>query len=182
MQHSAAFYQGLHCLLKLKQPSGTEIHHNVETSTCDPFIQNWQSHAYCINIEGKIHQYTNRVNLKAIEMLTLTLCLIIHLLLNRPMLARHCSRPLPNRYACKNIIYWHGVGHIGNVTKTIWTHQDFVPSPKRISVQNLSWVRDDGWNLGRCLVRQTTESLIYYNLFKTIYFESFKICKVHDWL
>ena len=28
MQHNAAFHQGLHCLLKLKQTSGTEIHHN----------------------------------------------------------------------------------------------------------------------------------------------------------
>ena len=36
MQHNAAFHQGLHCLLRLKQPSGTEIHNNKETSTCDP--------------------------------------------------------------------------------------------------------------------------------------------------
>ena len=36
MQHNAAFHQGLRCLLRLKQPSGTEIHHNLETSTCDP--------------------------------------------------------------------------------------------------------------------------------------------------
>ena len=36
MQHYAAFHQGLHYLLLLKQPSGTEIHHNLENSTCDP--------------------------------------------------------------------------------------------------------------------------------------------------
>ena len=36
MQHNAAFHQGLHCLLRLKQPSGTEIHHNLENSTYDP--------------------------------------------------------------------------------------------------------------------------------------------------
>ena len=36
MQHNAAFHQGLHCLLRLKQPSGTEIHNNKETSTWDP--------------------------------------------------------------------------------------------------------------------------------------------------
>ena len=36
MQHNAAFHQGLHCLLRLKQPSGTKIHHNLEQSTCDP--------------------------------------------------------------------------------------------------------------------------------------------------
>ena len=36
MQHYAAFHQGLHCLLRLKQPSGTEIHHNLENSTYDP--------------------------------------------------------------------------------------------------------------------------------------------------
>ena len=37
MQHHAAFHLGLHCLLGLKPPSGKEIHHNLETSTCDPF-------------------------------------------------------------------------------------------------------------------------------------------------
>ena len=36
MQHNAAFHQGLHCLLRLKQPSGAEIHRNLENSTCDP--------------------------------------------------------------------------------------------------------------------------------------------------
>ena len=33
---NADFHQGLHCLLRLKQPSGTEIQHNTESSTCDP--------------------------------------------------------------------------------------------------------------------------------------------------
>ena len=33
MQHNAAFHQGLHCLLRLKQPSGTDIHHDLEHST-----------------------------------------------------------------------------------------------------------------------------------------------------
>ena len=33
MQQNAAFHQGLHCLLRLKQPSGTEIHYNLEIST-----------------------------------------------------------------------------------------------------------------------------------------------------
>ena len=27
MQHKAAFHQGLHCLLRLKQHSGTKMHH-----------------------------------------------------------------------------------------------------------------------------------------------------------
>ena len=36
MQHYAAFHQGLHCLLRLKQPSGAEIHHNLENFTCHP--------------------------------------------------------------------------------------------------------------------------------------------------
>ena len=35
MQHNAAFHQGLHCLLRLKQPSETALHHNLENSTCD---------------------------------------------------------------------------------------------------------------------------------------------------
>ena len=33
MQHNAAFHLDLHCLLILKQSSGTEIHHNLENST-----------------------------------------------------------------------------------------------------------------------------------------------------
>ena len=37
MQHIAAFHQGLHCLLRLKQSSATEIYHNLENTTCDPF-------------------------------------------------------------------------------------------------------------------------------------------------
>ena len=36
MKHNAVFHQDLHCLLRLKQSSGTEIHHNSESSTCDP--------------------------------------------------------------------------------------------------------------------------------------------------
>ena len=36
MQHNAAFHQGLHFLLRLKQPAGTVIRHNLENSTCDP--------------------------------------------------------------------------------------------------------------------------------------------------
>ena len=36
MQHNAAFNQGLHYLLGLKQPSGTEIHQNSEKYICDP--------------------------------------------------------------------------------------------------------------------------------------------------
>ena len=35
MQHNAAFHKDLNCLLRLKQPSGTEIH-NFEISTCGP--------------------------------------------------------------------------------------------------------------------------------------------------
>ena len=33
---SIAFHQGLHCLLRFKQPSGTDIHYNLENSTGDP--------------------------------------------------------------------------------------------------------------------------------------------------
>ena len=37
MQDNAAFHHGLHCLLRIKEPSGTELlHHNLENSTCDP--------------------------------------------------------------------------------------------------------------------------------------------------
>ena len=54
MQHNAAFHQDLHCFLRLSQSSGTEIHHNLEKSTCDPYIEhNGLSHAHCINMYGK---------------------------------------------------------------------------------------------------------------------------------
>ena len=33
MQHNAAFHQGLLCLLRLKQPLGTELDHDLEDST-----------------------------------------------------------------------------------------------------------------------------------------------------
>ena len=36
MQLYDAFHQGLHCLLRLKQPSGTDRHHNLENSSHDP--------------------------------------------------------------------------------------------------------------------------------------------------
>ena len=55
MQQHAAFHQGLHCLLRLKQHSGTEKHQNLENSTCDPLnVHNGQSDTYCINMYGKI--------------------------------------------------------------------------------------------------------------------------------
>ena len=42
MQLIAAFHQGLHCLLRLKQPSGSKIHSNLETTTtCDPSKYKW---------------------------------------------------------------------------------------------------------------------------------------------
>ena len=44
MQQYAAFHQGLYCLLKLKQPSRTEKHHNLETSTHDPLKYNSGNH------------------------------------------------------------------------------------------------------------------------------------------
>ena len=37
VQRYAAFHQGLHRLLRLNKPSGTEIHYNLDTTTCDPF-------------------------------------------------------------------------------------------------------------------------------------------------
>ena len=61
MQHYAAFHQGLHCLLRLKQPSGTEIHHNsyrIFLPLVTLKVHNGQFHTYCINIYGEIHQNT----------------------------------------------------------------------------------------------------------------------------
>ena len=36
MPQNAAFHQGLHCLLRQIQSSGTEVHIYFKNSTCDP--------------------------------------------------------------------------------------------------------------------------------------------------
>ena len=52
MQH-----KGLHRLLNLKKPSGTEKHIFFKKFYLWPLkVQNGQSHTYCINMYGKIHQ------------------------------------------------------------------------------------------------------------------------------
>ena len=63
MQHNAAFYQGLHCLLILKQPSGTEKLHNLENFTFDPSKSTTVSTilivsecTYCIRMYGKFYR------------------------------------------------------------------------------------------------------------------------------
>ena len=57
MQHNAAFNRGLHCLLRLKQPSVVEMHHNSEKFYRLPLkVHNGQSHTICLNLYEKIHQ------------------------------------------------------------------------------------------------------------------------------
>ena len=63
MWHNSAFHQGLHCLLRLKQHSGTEMHHNLEASTCDPLKYTKGSLILIASISMEIDQNTNkRVN------------------------------------------------------------------------------------------------------------------------
>ena len=49
MQHNAATHHSQHCLLRLKPPSGTELYHNLENSTCDPL--KYIMGTYFINIQ-----------------------------------------------------------------------------------------------------------------------------------
>ena len=56
MQHTAAFHQGLHCLLILQQPSGTKYIIILKNIPVTLKVQNGQSHTYCINMYVKIHQ------------------------------------------------------------------------------------------------------------------------------
>ena len=60
MQHKAAFHQDLDCLLRLKQPSGTEIHNYLETSSFDPLKYKIGNpiYTYCIIMCGKIYRNT----------------------------------------------------------------------------------------------------------------------------
>ena len=55
MQHYAAFHQGLHCLLRLKHAPGTEIHHNLENSTCDPLKYTMGSPILILSISQQSH-------------------------------------------------------------------------------------------------------------------------------
>ena len=50
VQHNAAFHQGLHCLLRFKQFSGTEIHHNLGNSFCDPLKYKMSSPILIVSI------------------------------------------------------------------------------------------------------------------------------------
>ena len=55
MQHNAAaFHQGLLCLLRLKESSGTEYIMYLRPLN----VHNGQSHTYCINMYRKIYQNT----------------------------------------------------------------------------------------------------------------------------
>ena len=57
MQHdNAAFHQGLHCLLRLKQPLRTKKRNFRNLDLWPLKIQNGQSHTYLINTFGKIPQ------------------------------------------------------------------------------------------------------------------------------
>ena len=59
MQHHAAFHQGLHCLLRLKQRSKSEIHHYLKNPTCDPLKYTMGSPILIVSREqGKIHPNT----------------------------------------------------------------------------------------------------------------------------
>ena len=50
MQHDAAFYQGLYCLLRLSESSRPEIHHNLENSTCNLLMYIMGSPALIVSI------------------------------------------------------------------------------------------------------------------------------------
>ena len=58
LQPNAAINQGLHCLLRLKQPLVTEIHHILDNVTCDPLKYTMDN----FNMFGKIHQNTKIQN------------------------------------------------------------------------------------------------------------------------
>ena len=64
MQHSGAFHQGLHCCIREKQSSGTEIYHNRFTCvSLKNKCKNELSYTCCINIYGTIHQGAKRITI-----------------------------------------------------------------------------------------------------------------------
>ena len=65
MQRNAVFHQGLHCLLRLKQPSGKAIHHNSENSTCNTFKYMMGNPILIVSICLRKSIRIQRVNLKS---------------------------------------------------------------------------------------------------------------------
>ena len=55
MPHNAASHQGLHCLLRLKQALGTEMHHNLEISSSNPLKYRLGKSYPCFNVYGGTH-------------------------------------------------------------------------------------------------------------------------------
>ena len=49
MQHCGAFHKGQYCLLRLKQPSGRNVHHSLENSTCNPYSVDFFSSTFLKN-------------------------------------------------------------------------------------------------------------------------------------
>ena len=67
MQHYAAFHRSLHCLLRIKEPSWTEIHHYLENSISDPLKCTMDSPILMINMGNSIR--IQRVKFRTILLL-----------------------------------------------------------------------------------------------------------------
>ena len=68
MQHGAAFHLGLHSLLRLQQPSGTDKHHNFENSTCDPLKYTMVSPIFIVSICMRKSIRIQRFNTQSFQM------------------------------------------------------------------------------------------------------------------
>ena len=94
MQHHAAFHQGLHFLLRLKQSSAPDIHHNLEKSTFDPLkciMHYGQSRTYCINMYGKTDRKTKLI--RATKMCpTQARFIIEHIFITNQQKKLHCTQ------------------------------------------------------------------------------------------
>ena len=56
MLQNVTFHHDLHCLLRYKTSSGTNILHFIEISPYNLEMQNRLFHSYCIDMSGIIHQ------------------------------------------------------------------------------------------------------------------------------
>ena len=67
MQHDAAFNQDLHSLLRLKQPSGTDIDLNLDNSTYDPLKYTMSSliliESLCMGKSIRIQRFNSHIRL-----------------------------------------------------------------------------------------------------------------------
>ena len=85
VKQKAAFHQGQHCLLSLKQPSGQECINNLQASTCGPLNTKWTIPYLLYLLWGNPSEYKGSIERYAVA--TACLCSMVNVLKFRTLVA-----------------------------------------------------------------------------------------------